>query len=173
MGACGYAVAAQEVLQQLAAQGEAVDRIVVASATGGTQAGLVVVAALEGFPGRVLGVGISSDATALGASVHELAVEVAKLLGLPANCDLGSRVEVDCGYLGGGYAVVGELEREALRTVARCEGILLDPVYSGRAMGGLVDLIRRGAIAADETVLFWHTGGTAALSAFAGPLLDD
>jgi len=59
--------------------------------------------------------------------------------------------------------VVGELEREAIRTMARAEGILLDPVYTGRAFGGLLDLIRRGVFAPGERVLFWHTGGTAGL----------
>jgi D-cysteine desulfhydrase len=66
-------------------------------------------------------------------------------------------------YLGGGYGVVGELERTAMRTLARSEGILLDPVYTGRAFGGLLDLVRRGEFDEHERVLFWHTGGTAGL----------
>jgi L-cysteate sulfo-lyase len=80
------------------------------------------------------------------------------------------RVDVNADYLGGGYSIVGDLERDAIRTVARTEGLLLDPVYTARAMGGLIDLIRRGTVERKEKILFWHTGGTAALSAFADVL---
>ncbi len=73
--------------------------------------------------------------------------------------------------IGAGYAVVGEPEREAIRLMARHEGILLDPVYTGRAFAGLIDLIRQGELTSGQRVLFWHTGGTAALFAFAGDLL--
>ena len=73
-------------------------------------------------------------------------------------------------YLGAGYAVLGEPEREAIRLVARQEGILLDPVYTGRAMAGLIDLVRKGEFGKDETILFWHTGGSAALFAYADGL---
>jgi D-cysteine desulfhydrase len=75
-------------------------------------------------------------------------------------------------YAGAGYGVVGDLEREAIRVMARQEGILLDPVYTGRAFGGLLDLIRRQVIGRDETVLFWHTGGAPALFAYAEDLTD-
>jgi D-cysteine desulfhydrase len=67
------------------------------------------------------------------------------------------------GYLGEGYGVVGDLEREAIQLTARYSGILLDPVYTGRAMGGLIDMIRKGEFASSDTVLFWHTGGIPAL----------
>ena len=66
-------------------------------------------------------------------------------------------------YLGDGYGVVSELEREAIRTVGRAEGLLPDPVYTGRAFGGLLDMIRRGAFRRDEKLLFWHTGGAGGL----------
>jgi D-cysteine desulfhydrase len=75
-------------------------------------------------------------------------------------------------YLGEGYGVVGNLEREAIRLVARNEGILLDPVYTGRAMGGLIDMIRKKEFASGDTVLFWHTGGAPALFAYARELAD-
>jgi D-cysteine desulfhydrase len=68
--------------------------------------------------------------------------------------------------MGEGYGVVGKLEREAIRLMARCEGIILDPVYAGRAFGALVDLIRTGAFKKGETILFWHTGGAPALFAY-------
>ena len=73
-------------------------------------------------------------------------------------------------YLGGGYAIVGDVERDAIRTVARTEGLLLDPVYTGRAMGGLIDLVHRREFTSKQKILFWHTGGTAALSAFSEKL---
>ena len=66
-------------------------------------------------------------------------------------------------YLGGGYAVMGESEAEAIRLFARQEGLLLDPVYTGRAAAGLIDLIRKGFFSKNEKVLFWHTGGTPGL----------
>jgi len=74
-------------------------------------------------------------------------------------------------YLGGGYAVIGDAEREAIRLAARLEGLLVDPVYTGRALAGLIDLVRKGEFASDQNVLFWHTGGTPALFAYAGQLV--
>jgi D-cysteine desulfhydrase len=74
---------------------------------------------------------------------------------------------LDTRYVGDGYGVVGELETEAISLLARHEGILLDPVYTGRAMGGLIDMIRRGELGAADRVLFWHTGGTPSLFAYA------
>jgi D-cysteine desulfhydrase len=70
-------------------------------------------------------------------------------------------------YVGDGYGVVGELEREAISTLGRTEGLLLDPVYTGRAFGGLLDMIRGGAFRRDEKVLFWHTGGAGGLFGYA------
>ncbi len=75
--------------------------------------------------------------------------------------------EVNDHYLGGGYAVMGEPEREAIRLCAQTEGLLVDPVYTGRAMAGLIDLIRAGEFRPGQNVLFWHTGGTPALFAYA------
>jgi D-cysteine desulfhydrase len=75
------------------------------------------------------------------------------------------RFDVRTGYLGGGYGVVGDLERRAIQLTAETEGILLDPVYTGRTMGGLVDLIQAGAFEGDEAILFWHTGGSPILFA--------
>ena len=101
--------------------------------------------------------------------ITEFALAAAKL----ANAEVVRqqlRIEINANYLGGGYAIVGDLERDAIKTVARTEGLLLDPVYTGRAMGGLLDLLHRGEIDRKQNLLFWHTGGTAALSAFADKL---
>jgi D-cysteine desulfhydrase len=169
LGAFGYAAAMIEALDQLAAQNLAITTMAVASSSAGTQAGMVVGAAARNFPGRVLGMSIDATEAELKTHVTKIALETAKLAG--ANFTAASlRVDVNANYLGGGYSVVGDLERDAIRTVARTEGLLLDPVYTGRAMGGLIDLIRRGEIDRKEKILFWHTGGTAALSAFADKL---
>ncbi|MFB0546173.1 MAG: pyridoxal-phosphate dependent enzyme, partial [Anaerolineae bacterium] len=83
----------------------------------------------------------------------------------------GDDFEVNDDYLGAGYAKPAEPEREAIRLLARTEGILVDPVYTGRTLAGLIDLIRKGAFGQDETVLFWHTGGIPALFAWAEMLM--
>jgi D-cysteine desulfhydrase len=75
-------------------------------------------------------------------------------------------------YLGGGYGVLGDPEREAIRLLAASEGLLADPVYTGRALAGLLDLIRQGRFGVDETVVFWHTGGLPALFAYAEQLVQ-
>jgi 1-aminocyclopropane-1-carboxylate deaminase/D-cysteine desulfhydrase-like pyridoxal-dependent ACC family enzyme len=99
-----------------------------------------------------------------------LLASTAKRLGLELNLN-PQDVQVDDRFMGAGYAVLTGAEREAVRLVASTEGILLDPVYTGKAMAGLIGLIRRGEIGADERVLFWHTGGSPALFAYADGLL--
>ncbi len=169
LGSLGYALAMEEALDQLAAANPRVDAMVFASSSGGTHAGLALGAAVRGYRGRVLGIAIDAPAAELNTRVIELALDAGRIAGAGVTADQ-LRVEANSDYLGGGYSVVGDLERDAIRTVARMEGLLLDPVYTGRAMGGLMDLIRHGAFSKNETVLFWHTGGTAALSAFADNL---
>ena len=170
LGALGYAVAMEEALDQLAAQSLEIDAMVFASSSAGTQAGLALGAAIYGYSGQVLGISIDSTAIELTARATEFALEAAKL----ARVDVAAgnlRVAVNDDYLGGGYAIVGDVERDAIRTVALpTEGLLLDPVYTGRAMGGLIDLVHRGEFTSKQKILFWHTGGTAALSAFAEKL---
>ena len=111
-----------------------------------------------------IGISIDLPAARLQANLAELATATAAHLGLNLPFT-PAEIEVDDNYLGGGYGVVGELERETIHTVAASEGLLLDPVYTGRACGGLLDLIRSGAFTPTERVLFWHTGGTAGLFA--------
>ena len=169
LGSLGYACAMEEALDQLAAQRLAIDAMVFASSSGGTHAGLALGAAVRGYAGRVLGVAIDAPEAELVAHVTALAVDAGKIAGAH-HVAPQLRVDANSDYLGGGYSVVGDLEREAIRTVARLEGLLLDPVYTGRAMGGLIDLVRRGVFTKGQTILFWHTGGAAALSAFAEKL---
>jgi L-cysteate sulfo-lyase len=160
VGASGYAAAMEEVLAQCAERELHFDHIVLASSSGGTQAGLMVGARALAYEGRVLGISVDPEAGTLRHRLAGLATATADHLGL-ARTFAPEDFYVDDGYLGGGYGVVGELERTAIRTLARAEGVLLDPVYTGRAFGGLLDLVRRGEVGRHERVIFWHTGGTA------------
>jgi len=162
IGAAAYA----EAIAELLAQGVPIDRIVFATSSGGTQAGMVAGARLHGFRGRITGISVDEKAEVLRQRVAALAVGVAEVLGRREGFDPGE-IEVDDRFTGEGYGVVGEREKEAIRLFAQSEGILLDPVYTGRAAGGMIELIRSGEIARDERVLFWHTGGTPALFAYA------
>jgi D-cysteine desulfhydrase len=169
-GASGYVLAMQELMTQLTADHRNIDFIIHASSSGGTQAGMIVGAEAYGFRGQILGISIDRPAEELQMHVAALATATATHLGL-GMLPIAEKVEVNDDYLGDGYAQVGETEREAIDLVAHLEGILLDPVYTARAMGGLIDLIRWGAFTRGQSVLFWHTGGTAALPAFAHKLL--
>jgi len=170
MGATSYVLAMQELTEQLAAASINIDFIVFASSSGGTQAGIVLGAEAYGFRGQILGISVDHPAEDLQIQVSALATATATHLSI-SNVSIANRVEVNDDYLGEGYAKVGEPEREAIQMVAQLEGLLLDPVYTGRAMGGLIDLIRWGAFTRGQSVLFWHTGGVAALPAFADKLL--
>jgi len=171
VGAAGYVMAMQELSEQLGGLG--VDRIVFASSSGGTQAGMVVGARAMGFGGEIIGIKIDKGEAGDDPYLLHLARlgnETARHVGLDENFTPDDFLVVE-DYLGAGYGVVGELEREAVRLVARLEGLILDPVYTGRAMGGLIDMIRRGLIGPDETVLFWHTGGMPAVFSYANALV--
>jgi D-cysteine desulfhydrase family pyridoxal phosphate-dependent enzyme len=170
MGATSYVLAMKELVEQMEAERLNLDFIVFASSSGGTQAGIVLGATVYDFRGQVLGISVDHDADSLKTIASALATATATHLGL-GTLSVADRVNVNDDYLGEGYAQVGEPEREAIQLLAQMEGILLDPVYTGRAMAGLIDLIRWGAFTRGQKVLFWHTGGTAALSAFADRLL--
>ncbi|PWH13122.1 MAG: D-cysteine desulfhydrase family protein [Ardenticatenia bacterium] len=175
LGAAGYAHAMPELAEQCGGSGPlaAIDRIVIASSSGATQAGLVVGAHMVAYPGQILGIAIDKDEPPdrpYAEHLATLAEQTAALLGV-ARTFTPQDFTVTREYVGAGYGVVGELEREAIRLTARLEGLLLDPVYTGRAMGGLIDLIHRRVIGPKETVLFWHTGGMPALFAYAQALV--
>ncbi|MFC2023590.1 D-cysteine desulfhydrase family protein [Chloroflexota bacterium] len=169
-GAAAYALAFEEFSEQAFTLGKSFDRIVFASSSGGTQAGLVVGAKACGYEGQVLGISVDKTGGHLRQEVEALVAPTADVLGLSLSIGSGE-IAIDDSYVGGGYGMLTDAEREAIRLVARTEGILLDPVYTGKAMAGLLDLARRGAFGSDETVVFWHTGGTPALFAYASGLL--
>lgn len=162
-GALGYAFAFDELLAQMPHTVEP-DWIVVASSSAGTQAGLVLGARRANWKGKILGISIDEEEAVLQAHVAALASEAADRMGEKLSI-VPADVLVNAGYLGTGYGVLGQPEIEAISLFARHEGLLLDPVYTGRAAAGMIDLIRRGFFKADERVLFWHTGGTPALFA--------
>ena len=162
IGASGYVAAMEELLVQCTERDLYFDHVVLPSSSGGTQAGLVVGARGLGYEGRILGISVDPQAGPLRHRLAGLATATADYLRLGITF-APEDFAVDDGYLGGGYGVVSDLEREAIRTLACTEGVLLDPVYTGRAFGGLLDLIRRSIFRPGERVLFWHTGGTAGL----------
>lgn len=177
VGAAAYALAFEELWGQMASLGTGLDpvvfdRVVFASSSGGTQAGLVVGARSCGYAGQVLGISVDKTGGHLHETVSALLAPTAARLGLDLRFSPDD-VQINDDFLGGGYAVLTGAEREAVRLVARTEGILLDPVYTGKAMAGLLGLIRRGEIGASERVLFWHTGGLPALFAYADGLLSE
>ncbi len=156
LGAYSYALAIQEMLDQEVKP----DYIIFPTSSGGTQAGMVAGAKLYSYEGNIYGISVDSPANILSEKIRKLSTGILEFLG--KDTDL-PEVHVNADYLGGGYGVFAHPEREAILLFARNEGILLDPVYTGRAGAGLIDLVRKGFFRRDQLVLFWHTGGTPAL----------
>ncbi|GAB4501698.1 MAG: D-cysteine desulfhydrase [Anaerolineales bacterium] len=157
-GALAYAFAVQEFL----AQGLHADWMVFATSSGGTHAGLTLGQRIFGYGGKILGISIDEPQDALKAHVAALANSAAQKLGAAQTFSAEDVLATD-EFCQPGYGVLTDLEREAVQLFAKYEGILLDPVYTGRAAGGLIQLIRRGYFAKNKTVLFWNTGGQPAL----------
>jgi len=153
-----------QAMQELRDQNLQPDWIVLASSSGGTQAGLVLGAKQTGFQGRILGISVDKSADELMQTIMALANQTAAWLGIDKKIE-SEDVLVNGVYCQAGYGILQPVEAEAIRLFARTEGILLDPVYTGRAAAGLIDLIRKGFFSPNETVLFWHTGGIPALFA--------
>jgi D-cysteine desulfhydrase family pyridoxal phosphate-dependent enzyme len=158
LGAAAYALALRELLDQ----GSHPDWIVFATSSGGTQAGLIAGARLHDYRGRILGISVDETAAVLQPRIVRLSEQTATLLDAQITVK-DDDVLVNDNYLGEGYAILGAAEREAIQLFASSEGLLVDPVYTGRAAAGLIDLVRTGFFSKDERVLFWHTGGTPAL----------
>ena len=159
-GVLGYAFAVEELMRQ----GANADWVVFGTSSGGTHAGLVLGQRTFGYKGRILGISIDESADWLKSRVSTLASEASALLG--ERIEFGpADVLANDDYCRAGYGIVTAAEREAVRLFAVNEGLLLDPVYTGRAASGLIDLVRKGFFRADEAVLFWHTGGQPALFA--------
>ncbi|WP_428488968.1 D-cysteine desulfhydrase [Rhodopila sp.] len=162
VGALGYVSCAQELMQQADEMGLRIDRIVTATGSAGTHAGLLV--GLEGINAQVpvLGIGVRLPRDRQEENVHRLAQDTAQYVGMKAGVPRQA-VVANCDYVGTGYGIPTPAMREAVQMLAQQEGILLDPVYSGKAMAGMIDLIRKRILPKHETVVFLHTGGAVGL----------
>jgi len=161
VGALGYVDCAREIVVQADEMDLEVHRIVTATGSAGTHAGLVAGLAVMGADIPVLGVGVRAPRDRQEANVFKLAEETAALLGQPGRVTR-ERVVADCDYVGEGYGLIDQGVIDALTLAARLDGIVLDPVYSGKAMKGLIALARAGEFRG-ETVVFLHTGGAQGL----------
>lgn len=172
IGALGYVDCALEIVTQANRAGVAVDHVVHATGSAGTQAGLVTGfnAMHAGIP--VLGIGVNAPREVQEERVYQLACDTAEKIGAPG---IVAREDVvaNCDYVGEGYGIPTDAMNEALLLLARLEGLLFDPVYSGKALAGMLDLVRRGELAACRNVVFVHTGGTAGLFAYGDRLSTD
>jgi len=171
IGATGYVACAEEIMAQLFEQNLRIDRVVCASGSTGTHAGLVT-----GFYGTnsnlpVIGINVSRPKAEQEELVYDLVQQTAAHVGIAAEI---TREAILCfgDYVGPGYSLPTDQMAEAVRMLARLEGILMDPVYTGKAMAGLIDLVRRGYFKKDENVLFVHTGGSPALHVYMPEVLS-
>jgi D-cysteine desulfhydrase family pyridoxal phosphate-dependent enzyme len=171
-GAMGYADALVELLEQADSRGLTIDTVVHASGSAGTQAGLVAAAKVVAPQLRIVGISVVSVADSLRGHVKTIASQL--LASLAIDAEIGNEdVIVFDDYLAPGYGVLTPEISRSIGTLARSEGIVLDPVYTGKAWMGLLDLMEKGFIADDEHVVFIHTGGTAALFPYRQQVLDD
>jgi D-cysteine desulfhydrase family pyridoxal phosphate-dependent enzyme len=164
VGATGYALAYHEILQQARATGAEPDAIVFASSSAGTQAGLIAGQALAGEGPAIVGVNVFKTDGSVHNSVTKLAEETCRHIGAPA--PKRDSVEVVDDQIGPGYGQPTEAMKEAVRIAAETEGLILDPVYSGKAMAGLIALIRAKRWTSEDSVVFLHTGGSPALFSY-------
>jgi 1-aminocyclopropane-1-carboxylate deaminase/D-cysteine desulfhydrase-like pyridoxal-dependent ACC family enzyme len=161
LGAAAFAVAVEELLSQIPPP----DAIVHASSSGGTQAGLIAGCVLAGVRTRVIGISADEPEDALRATIARILEGLEGLARVPRGRFTSRPIEIDDTFVGGGYGVPTVESRDAIETVARTQAIFLDPTYTAKAMAGLIAYVRRHMFSRDETVLFWHTGGQAALFA--------
>jgi D-cysteine desulfhydrase family pyridoxal phosphate-dependent enzyme len=159
LGALGFVQAVAEAQKQLNALGVNLTHIFHSTSSGGTQAGLLAGCQLFGLDAQVIGVSADDPADVIASDIATIIQGLGEMLEAPLR---GEATVLDQ-YIGPGYGVDSPESVAALELVARTEGLLLDPVYSAKAMAGLLDWIRQGKLTAADTVLFWHTGGQLAL----------
>jgi 1-aminocyclopropane-1-carboxylate deaminase/D-cysteine desulfhydrase-like pyridoxal-dependent ACC family enzyme len=158
-GAIGQVLAALELADQAAGAGFEPDDLVVPSATGGTHAGLLVGLRTAGLPTVVRGIAVAPPEE-VGPAIRKLVAELGEVDGLASVA--GDDIHLDPGQLGAGYGVPTEAAADATRLLARTEGLLVDPIYTAKALAGLIALVRSGALDG-RNVVFWHAGGTPGL----------
>lgn len=162
VGALGYVNCAAELVEQASRMDLKIDALVHATGSSGTQAGLIAgLTALESDI-HLLGIGVRAPREKQEGMVYDLACRTIDYLGMGGKVDRES-VRANCNYVGAGYGLPTDGMREAIKMLARLEGILFDPVYSGKGLDGLIDLVRSGYFAGMDNVVFLHTGGSAAL----------
>ena len=161
VGAYAYLQAYNELKAQMKA--DLPDWIVFASSSGGTQAGLIAGAGLDQKP-TILGISVDESEIQLKQNILAILEDLLGQMGLDRDIS-DQDIMVNADYTAEGYGIMNDLDKEAIHLFAENEGILLDPVYTGRAGGGLIDLIRKDYFKKDQRVLFWHTGGTPGLFA--------
>jgi 1-aminocyclopropane-1-carboxylate deaminase len=167
LGGLGFANWAYEVQEQERELGVFFDTIVVCSVTGSTQAGMIAGFAGQDRPRRVLGIDASAKLTETSAQVEKIARHTAELVGLGRDLR-DDEITVLEGWAGAEYGIPVQSTLDAIRLTGRLEGMIIDPVYEGKSMAGLIDLVRRGDIPEDSDVLYVHLGGQPALNAYSG-----
>jgi len=169
VGALGYVGCGIELLQQIDERKLTIDHIVTATGSAGTHAGLAVGLRGSGSDLPILGFGVNAPQEVQEERVYKLAVETAELVEAPG-CVSRDDIVADCHYIGTGYGVPTDSMNEAVLMLARFEGLLFDPVYSGKALAGMIDYIRQGRFKKGQKIIFLHTGGSAGLFAYADSL---
>ncbi len=170
IGALGYVDCAMELLQQANQQQLNIDCVIHATGSAGTQAGLVTGLRATHANIPILGIGVNAAREAQEEKVYKLAVETADYIGA-GGCVRREDVVANCDYLGDGYGIATAGMREALLMLARLEGLLFDPVYSGKGLAGMIDLVRQGKFEAGQNIVFIHTGGSAGLFGYLEDIL--
>jgi 1-aminocyclopropane-1-carboxylate deaminase len=165
LGGLGFAGWADEVARQEAELGVFFDTVVVCTVTGSTHAGMIAGFAAQDRPRRVLGIDASATLEKTRAQVERIARRTAELIGVGRELR-DDEITVLEGWAGEYYGIPVQSTLDAIRLTGRLEGVILDPVYEGKSMAGLIDLVRRGDIGPDSTVLYAHLGGQPALNAY-------
>ena len=169
VGALGYVGCGIEMLEQFAEQNLDIDHLVTATGSAGTHAGLAVGLRGSGSDLPILGFGVNAPQDVQEERVYKLSLETADLVGAPG-CVSREDIIADCNYIGPGYGEPTDSMNEAILMLARFEGLLFDPVYSGKALAGMIDYVRQGRFTKGQKIVFLHTGGSAGLFAYADTL---
>ena len=172
VGALGYVDCAQELVEQANRQGLVIDHVVHATGSAGTQAGLLVGLRANNCSMAVTGIGVNVDRQTQEQRVFALAERTAAFTGAAGVVERND-VVCNCDYVGPGYGIPTEAMNDALLLLARLEGLLFDPVYSGKALAGMIDMIGKRQFAATDTIVFIHTGGVAGLFGYVDRLRFD
>jgi L-cysteate sulfo-lyase len=162
LGALGYVNAALELTYQMNEMGLKATHLVLATGSAGTHAGLIAGLKILNSPLKVIGFGVRAPKEKQEQMVYDLACKTAVMLGHEGAVQRED-IFADCNYVGAGYGLPTEGMVEAVKMLAEMEGLLFDPVYTGKGLSGLIDWVRHGRFTKDDTVIFLHTGGSAAL----------